>query len=40
LTKQKVLENYNSGVSHLNPKQFDNLITIARDKNLDEIEIL
>ena len=40
LTKQKVLENYNSGVSHLNPKQFDNLITIAQDKNLDENEIV
>ena len=40
LTKQKVLENYNSGVSHLNPKQFDNLITIAKDENLDENEIV
>ena len=40
LTKQKVLENYNSGVSHLNPKQFDNLITIAKNKNLDENEIV
>ena len=39
-TKQVVLEEYKQGVSHLNQKQFDNLITIAKDKNLDENEIV
>ena len=39
-TKQGVLEEYKQGVSHLNPKQFDNLINIAKDKNFDENEIV
>jgi hypothetical protein len=40
LAKQKVLEDYNLGVHHLNPRQFDNLINIAKVKILDENEIL
>lgn len=39
-TKQKVLKDYNSGVHHLNPRQFDNLINMVKDKTLDENEIL
>ncbi len=40
MTKQKILDDYKLGVSNLNSKQFDNLIQIAKNKILDEIQIV
>jgi hypothetical protein len=39
-TKQKVLKDYNLGIYHLNPRQFDNLINMVKDRTLNENEIL
>lgn len=38
--KQKILEEYNQGVRNLNLNQFNNLISIARDENFNENEIV